>query len=75
MWGYQVSAIVVCVVLNMLDVIDVLVMSLTTPGVSEEWKLSGSALGLLFSAGLIGWRWVRSLLRRVPLHTADARWY
>jgi benzoate transport len=51
---HQIVAILVCVGLNMLDGFDVLVMSFTAAGVSAEWKLTGSELGLLFSAGLVG---------------------
>jgi benzoate transport len=54
MSAHQLMAIAVCVGLNMLDGFDVLVMSFTAPGVSAEWKLTGSELGLLFSAGLVG---------------------
>jgi benzoate transport len=51
---HQIVAILVCVGLNMLDGFDVLVMAFTATGVSAEWKLTGSELGLLFSAGLVG---------------------
>jgi benzoate transport len=51
---HQIVAIAICVGLNMLDGFDVLVMSFTAAGVSGEWKLTGSELGLLFSAGLVG---------------------
>lgn len=47
-------AIGVCVILNMFDGFDVLVISLTAPGISGEWSLTSSQLGLLFSAGLLG---------------------
>ncbi|GAA2914108.1 MFS transporter [Streptosporangium fragile] len=50
----QWSAIAVCVLLNVLDGFDVLVMSFTAASVSAEWKLSGSELGVLLSAGLVG---------------------
>ncbi|MFB4270783.1 MFS transporter [Nonomuraea sp. GTA35] len=50
----QWSAIAVCVLLNVLDGFDVLVMSFTAAAVSAEWSLSGSQLGLLLSAGLVG---------------------
>ncbi|MGA5757669.1 MFS transporter [Nonomuraea bangladeshensis] len=50
----QWSAIAVCVLLNVLDGFDVLVMSFTSAAVSAEWSLSGSQLGLLLSAGLVG---------------------
>jgi benzoate transport len=52
--AFQFAALAVCVGLNMLDGFDVLVMSFTASGVSAEWKLSGSRLGLLLSAGLVG---------------------
>jgi benzoate transport len=54
MSAHQIAAIAVCLGLNMLDGFDVLVMSFTASGVSAEWELSGSQLGLLLSAGLIG---------------------
>jgi MFS family permease len=47
-------AIGVCVILNMFDGFDVLVISLTAPGIGDEWSLTSSQLGLLFSAGLLG---------------------
>jgi benzoate transport len=50
----QIIAVAVCVGLNMLDGYDVLVMAFTASGVSADWKLSGSRLGLLLSAGLVG---------------------
>jgi benzoate transport len=54
MTRFQWGAVAVCVLLNMLDGFDVLVMAFTGPSVSEEWDLSGSQLGLLLSAGLVG---------------------
>jgi benzoate transport len=51
---HQITAITVCMGLNMLDGFDVLVMSFTAPSLSAEWKLNGSQLGLLFSAALVG---------------------
>jgi benzoate transport len=51
---HQIVAITVCMGLNMLDGFDVLVMSFAAPGASAEWKLSGSQLGVLFSAALVG---------------------
>jgi benzoate transport len=50
----QVRAIVLCVVLNMLDGFDVLVMAFTASEVGREWSLSGTTLGVLLSAGLFG---------------------
>jgi len=54
MTACQIVAVIVCMGLNMLDGFDVLVMSFTASGVSAEWSLSGSRLGLLLSAGLVG---------------------
>jgi MFS family permease len=51
---YRFIAIGVCVVLNMLDGFDVLVISLAGAGISREWDLTSSQLGLLFSTGLCG---------------------
>lgn len=51
---FQWVAIGVCIVLNMLDGFDVMVMAFTAPHVSSDWGLSGSTLGLMFSAGLVG---------------------
>ncbi|MFP5071566.1 MFS transporter [Pseudonocardia nantongensis] len=51
---FQWGAVAVCVLLNMLDGFDVLVMAFTSRAVSTEWNLSGAELGLLLSAGLIG---------------------
>lgn len=51
---FQWRVIVVCVLLNVLDGFDVLVMAFTGKSVSAEWGLSSSQLGLLLSAGLVG---------------------
>jgi benzoate transport len=51
---FQVLAIALCVVLNMLDGFDVLVMAFTASEVAREWSLSGAQLGGLLSAGLVG---------------------
>ncbi|MBC2588219.1 MULTISPECIES: MFS transporter [Rhodococcus] len=54
MTRFQWGAVAICVLLNVLDGFDVLVMAFTAQSVSQEWGLSGSALGLLLSAGLFG---------------------
>jgi len=54
MSAHQITAITVCMGLNMLDGFDILVMSFAAPGASAEWQLNGSQLGLLFSAALVG---------------------
>ncbi|WP_109514484.1 MFS transporter [Pseudomonas ovata] len=47
-------AIGICIVLNMIDGFDVLVMAFTAASVSAEWSLNGAQIGLLLSAGLFG---------------------
>jgi benzoate transport len=54
MRGFQWLAIAVCVVLNMIDGFDVLVMAFTASSVTAQWSLSGAELGMLLSAGLLG---------------------
>lgn len=51
---FQMVSIWVCVVLNMLDGFDVLVMAFTASSVADEWGLQGAEVGLLLSAGLFG---------------------
>ena len=52
--GFQWFVIFICILLNIIDGFDVLVMAFTAASVSAEWGLSGSALGALLSAGLFG---------------------
>ena len=54
MSGFQVFAVALCTLLNMLDGFDVLVMAFTASEVAREWSLSGAQLGVLLSAGLFG---------------------
>ncbi|ROQ43438.1 benzoate transport [Stenotrophomonas maltophilia] len=54
MTAFQWTAIAICVLLNMLDGFDVMVMAFTAPHVSSDWGLSGKALGMMLSAGLVG---------------------
>lgn len=51
---YQWLIIGLCVLLNCLDGFDVMAMAFTASPVSEEFGLSGSQLGALLSAGLVG---------------------
>ena len=50
----QLIVILMCFVLNMIDGMDILVVSFTATKLEAEWSLSKSELGLVFSAGLIG---------------------
>lgn len=52
--SFQWFAIIICVLLNVIDGFDVMVMAFTANAVSTEWALSGAQLGTLFSAGLLG---------------------
>ncbi|MFN4160731.1 MAG: MFS transporter [Stenotrophomonas sp.] len=54
MSSFQWIAIGICVLLNMLDGFDVMVMAFTAPHVSADWALSGKVLGVMLSAGLVG---------------------
>lgn len=52
--SFRVCLVIFCVLLAALDGFDVLVMAFVAPTLSASWGLSGSALGALFSAGMIG---------------------
>lgn len=54
MSGFQVLAVTVCLVINMLDGYDVLVMGFAAPFVARDWMLSDTVTGLLLSASPIG---------------------
>ena len=54
MTAFQWRAVALCVLLNVLDGFDVLVMAFTGRAVSAEWGLTATQLGLLLSAGLVG---------------------
>lgn len=54
MTRFQWSIVAVCVLLNMIDGFDVLVMAFTASSVTAEWGLTGAQTGLLLSAGLVG---------------------
>ncbi|RZF26514.1 MFS transporter [Paraburkholderia sp. UYCP14C] len=51
---FQIAAVTICIVLNMLDGFDVLAMAFTASSISADWHLNGKQLGLLLSAGLFG---------------------
>ncbi len=51
---FQWLAVAVCIVLNLIDGFDVLVMAFTASSVAAEWNLGGAEIGLLLSAGLFG---------------------
>ncbi|WP_106476312.1 MFS transporter [Phytohalomonas tamaricis] len=54
MTPFQLWIVAFCTLIAGLDGFDVLVMAFVAPSVAAHWGLSGSALGALFSAGLLG---------------------
>lgn len=50
----QYTTIFICFLMNMLDGMDVMVISYTAPSIAKEWAIEPSKLGLVFSAGLLG---------------------
>ncbi len=51
---FQVVAIMLCMIINMMDGFDVLVIAFTAPSIAAEWGLTPAAVGLLLSSGLTG---------------------
>lgn len=51
---FQVMAVGICLVINMLDGFDVLAIAFAAPEIAKDWDLSPARLGILFSAGLAG---------------------
>lgn len=54
MTSFQVSAILICLSINMLDGFDVLAIAFTAPAISSDWSLAAGDLGIALSAGLVG---------------------
>lgn len=54
MTPFQVTAVGVCLLINMVDGFDVLAISFAAPEIAREWALPPTELGALFSAGLAG---------------------
>lgn len=54
MGAVQITAVVMCVMLNALDGFDVLAISFASPGISSEWGIDRGALGVVLSMELIG---------------------
>ncbi len=51
---FQWTVVALCVLLNMLDGFDVMAMAFTAKNVGAEFGLSGTEIGLMLSAGLVG---------------------
>ena len=50
----QFATIIICFLMNMLDGMDVLVISYTAPAIAKAWSIGPEVLGTVFSSGLIG---------------------
>ena len=50
----QYATLFICFLMNILDGMDVLVISYTAPAIAQSWNVGPEALGIVFSAGLIG---------------------
>lgn len=51
---YQWLIVVICFILNFNDGIDVLIVSFSSPEIIQQWGLSKTEMGYIFSAGLAG---------------------
>lgn len=50
----QIRTVLLCALLNVMDGYDIMAIVFTATAISKEWSLSGTQLGLLMSAGMIG---------------------
>lgn len=50
----QILVVAICFMLNMLDGMDVLILSYIAPALSADWKISPESLGVVFSSSLAG---------------------
>lgn len=54
MTALQYTTILICFLMNMLDGMDVLVIAFSASSISTEWGVTPQALGVVFSAALVG---------------------
>lgn len=50
----QIFAVGICFTLNMLDGMDILMMSYLAPAIARDWAIGPAALGVVFSAAIFG---------------------
>jgi len=50
----QVGVLIICVLMNMLDGMDVMVISYSGPTIQSEWGIDSQSLGIVFSLALLG---------------------
>ena len=54
MTPFQVTAVGICIIINLLDGFDVIAISFAAPAIARDWSLEPAALGIVFSSGLAG---------------------
>lgn len=54
MTRFQVMVVALCLVMNVVEGFDILVMAFAASGVAAEWGLGAAQIGVLLSSGLIG---------------------
>lgn len=54
MMPLQYLVVFVCLLMNMLDGMDVMIISYTAPAIAKDWDISPTNLGIVFSSGLVG---------------------
>lgn len=54
MGAFQITAVLICILLNAVDGFDVLSISFASPGIATDWGVDRAALGLVLSMELIG---------------------
>jgi benzoate transport len=54
MTSFQIMAVAICLVINLVDGFDVVAIAFAAPEIAREWSLPPTKLGILFSAGLFG---------------------
>lgn len=52
--GLQIAVVAICLLMNVVDGMDVLVISYAAPSLAQSWDISPQALGGVFSAGVLG---------------------
>jgi benzoate transport len=50
----QILVVLLCALINALDGMDVMIIAYVAPALANDWQVGVEALGLLFSAGLVG---------------------
>jgi benzoate transport len=52
--SFQIITVLICVLINMIDGFDLLVMAFTASEVAKEWGLTSTEMGIALSGGLLG---------------------